>query len=135
MALALKKTLLGRFVIVAGMSALMLTSSISLVAPAYANGPASVADLAAGLLDAVVNISTSQTINGPDDGGPESEQPSPLPKMPDGSPFQQFFDDFFKDQGGNGNGLDGGNNGSRKVQSLGSGFVKDALPEGFPPVT
>ncbi len=127
MALALKKTALGRFAIVAGMSALMLTSSMPLVAPAYANGPASVADLAAGLLDAVVNISTSQTIDGPDDGGPDSEQPLPLPKMPDGSPFQQFFDDFFKEQDGNGNGPDGGTNGSRKVQSLGSGFVIDAV--------
>ena len=124
MALAMKKTILGRFVIAAGMSALMLTSSVSMVAPAYANGPASVADLASGLLDAVVNISTSQTVNGPDDNGPDNEQPAPLPKMPDGSPFQQFFDDFFKEQDGNRNAPDSG---GRKVESLGSGFVIDAV--------
>ncbi len=81
-----------------------------------AAGPASVADLADGLLGAVVNISTSQTVKG-------SEGPGavPMPQLPEGSPFQDFFDDFFKDRGGD---KDGG--GSQKVQSLGSGFVIDA---------
>ncbi|QPC88763.1 Do family serine endopeptidase [Mesorhizobium sp. NBSH29] len=82
-------------------------------------GPASVADLAAGLLDSVVNISTSQTIKGGE--GPGAV---PMPQLPEGSPFQDFFDDFFKDKGGQGEG--GGNGGSQKVQSLGSGFVVDA---------
>jgi serine protease Do len=99
----------------------------SMAVPAWAQaklqlqpqGPASVADLAEGLLGAVVNISTSQTIKG-------SEGPGavPMPQLPEGSPFQDFFDDFFKNrEGGNGDG-DGG--GSQKVQSLGSGFVVDA---------
>jgi len=77
-------------------------------------GPASVADLAEGLLEAVVNISTSQTVKGTE--GPDSV---PMPQLPEGSPFQDFFDDFFKDR-------QGGDGGDRKVQSLGSGFVVDA---------
>ena len=73
-----------------------------------AAGPASVADLAEGLLDAVVNISTSQTA--------PVEKQIPIPRAPEGSPFQDFFDDFFKGQGKNGGA-------PRKIQSLGSGFV------------
>ncbi len=77
-------------------------------------GPASVADLAEGLLDAVVNISISQNVK--DDEG------SPVPQVQDGSPFQDLFDDYYK-----GDGKDGGN--SHTVTSLGSGFVID--PAGF----
>ncbi|PSH69892.1 serine protease [Phyllobacterium brassicacearum] len=81
-----------------------------------AQGPASVADLADGLIDAVVNISTSQTVKGQDgDSGP-----IPMPKVPEGSPFQEFFDEYFGKQN------PGQNNPSHKVQSLGSGFVVDA---------
>jgi serine protease Do len=83
------------------------------------NGPASVADLAEGLLGAVVNISTSQTVKGTE--GPGAV---PMPQLPEGSPFQDFFDEFFKDRGGERGG------GSQKVQSLGSGFVIDA-EQGF----
>ncbi|CZT35578.1 DegQ family serine endoprotease [Rhizobium sp. 9140] len=79
-----------------------------------AQGPDSVADLAAGLLDAVVNISTSQNVKTDDD--------APMPKVPQGSPFQDFFDEFFKGQ--DGQGAPG-----RKVESLGSGFVID--PTGY----
>lgn len=78
-----------------------------------AAGPASVADLAAGLLDAVVNISTSQKVKG--------EGTVATPKMPDGSPFQDLFNDFFKDKPGQSN--------NHKVSSLGSGFVID--PKGY----
>jgi serine protease Do len=87
---------------------------------AQTKGPDSVADLAEGLLDAVVNISTSQTIAGTD--GPGTVQP---PQLPEGSPFQDFFDEFFKN-GPGGQGGGGGQN-SRKAQSLGSGFVLDAV--------
>ncbi|WP_127522962.1 Do family serine endopeptidase [Mesorhizobium sp. Z1-4] len=75
-------------------------------------GPASVADLAEGLLSAVVNISTSQNVDG---GRPNV----PPPQVPEGSPFQDFFDDFFNDRGGPAPG-------PRRVNSLGSGFVVDA---------
>lgn len=78
--------------------------------PAVAAGPESVADLAAGLLDAVVNISTSQTIAG--------SKGVPVPKLPEGSPFQDFFDQFFNQKGDQ-------DNQPRRVQSLGSGFVID----------
>ena len=74
------------------------------------HGPASVADLAEGLLDAVVNISTSQTIEDAGRGIPPLE-------APEGSPLQDFFDDLLKNDSGSG---------SHKVQSLGSGFVIDA---------
>ncbi|MHC5233614.1 DegQ family serine endoprotease [Brucella sp. LJL56] len=81
-----------------------------------AQGPASVADLAEGLLDAVVNISTSQTVK--EDG--EGDGAVPMPQVPEGSPFQEYFKDFFGDK----EGAQGDE--SRKVQSLGSGFVIDA---------
>lgn len=84
-------------------------------AMAQSQGPNSVADLAEGLLDAVVNISTSQTIK-----GNRGQGQVPIPRAPEGSPFQDFFDEFFRQRpGGNGNR-------PRKVQSLGSGFVIDA---------
>ncbi len=73
-------------------------------------GPQSVAPVAEKLIDAVVNISTSQTVKGP--------QGVPLPKVPKGSPFEDLFDDFFNKKGGR-------PQGDRKVSSLGSGFVID----------
>jgi len=79
------------------------------------NGPASVADLAEGLLDAVVNISTSQNVK-------DDEGAGPAPRAPDGSPFQEFFNDFFNKQQGN-------KGGNHNVSSLGSGFVID--PAGY----
>ncbi|QDB99991.1 DegQ family serine endoprotease [Mesorhizobium sp. 8] len=107
-----------RRTVVAAATAAMLATS---VAPVFAqatpptNGPASVADLAQKLLGAVVNISTSQTVKGTE--GPGAV---PMPQLPEGSPFQDFFDDFFNKRGGDNDG------GSQKVQSLGSGFVIDA---------
>lgn len=98
----------------AAVAAAMLMASPA-VMPAYAqsnsSGPASVADLAEGLLDAVVNISTSQNVG--------SGRAQPRMRAPDGSPFQDFFDEFFNDRGGEGPR-------NRKVSSLGSGFVIDA---------
>ena len=76
-------------------------------------GPASVADLAERLLDSVVNISTSQNV--------KNEDRAPIPQVPEGSPFQDFFDEFFKGEGETGR--------PRTVNSLGSGFVID--PAGF----
>ncbi|MGQ0457081.1 MAG: Do family serine endopeptidase [Hyphomicrobium sp.] len=73
-------------------------------------GPASVAPLAKQLSDAVVNIATSQSIKGP--------QGTPLPKVPKGAPFEDFFEDFFNKRGG-------APQSDRKISSLGSGFVID----------
>lgn len=78
-------------------------------------GPVPVADLAERLLDAVVNISTSQSVQ----GGPRRGQRR---NAPEGSPFQEFFDDFFGDNDGTPSPRGRG----RRVQSLGSGFVIDA---------
>ena len=93
------------------MLASLATAAGALVYPAAAeNGPKSLAPMAAKLTDAVVNISTSQTVKGP--------QGVPLPKVPKGSPFEEFFDDFFNKRGG-------GPRMDRKISSLGSGFVID----------
>jgi serine protease Do len=87
--------------------------AIAQAQPPAAHGPSSVADLAEGLLDAVVNISTSQARSGSPRRGPMP------PQIPEGSPFQDFFEEFFRDRGeppGRGG----------PMQSLGSGFVVDA---------
>jgi serine protease Do len=73
-------------------------------------GPQTVAPVAEKLIDAVVNISTSQTMKG--------AQGVPLPNVPKGSPFEEFFEDFFNRKGRPQT--------DRKVSSLGSGFVVDA---------
>ncbi|MBK1664105.1 serine protease [Rhodospirillum rubrum] len=78
--------------------------------------PESFADLAEGLLPAVVNISTTQTIDA--DRGPE------MPQFPPGSPFEEFFKDFFERHGGPGGGVQPKT--PRRATSLGSGFIVDA---------
>ncbi len=91
---------------------------LPLAAPGFAQGrpgPTSVAPVAEKLIDAVVNISTSQTV--------KSAQGVPLPNVPKGSPFEEFFEDFFNRRGGGGGGS--GRQQDRKVSSLGSGFVID----------
>jgi serine protease Do len=83
------------------------------------NAPDSFADLAERLLPAVVNISTTQNI--PDRRG-EGALPD-LPQFPPGSPFEEFFRDFFERQG------PGSNAPPRRSTSLGSGFIID--PSGY----
>src|SRR5665648_234313 len=83
---------------------------VLLAAPSLARGPSSVADVAEGLQDAVVNISTTQTLKGTGETVPGRREPK-------GSPFEEFFDDFFDEEDAEGL--------SRKVSSLGSGFVID----------
>ncbi len=72
--------------------------------------PDGFADLAERLMPAVVNISTSQTVE---------QRRSRGPGQP---PFDQFFEEFFNQRRG-------GEAPSRKVSSLGSGFVVD--PKGI----
>lgn len=76
-------------------------------------GPDSVADTAANVMDAVVNISTSQTV--------APSRSVPTPELPPGSPFEEFFEEFFKRRQ-----QQGDDNTPRRVSSLGSGFVIDA---------
>src|SRR5277367_518167 len=88
--------------------------------PALARGPEAIADVAEKVIDAVVNISTSQTIEAKGDGR------GAVPQLPPGSPFEEFFDDFFKDRRGGGKGGDRNSDlQPHKTSSLGSGFIVD----------
>ncbi|MEZ5851146.1 MAG: Do family serine endopeptidase [Hyphomicrobiaceae bacterium] len=97
----------------AALAAVLLATPLAAPAPALAQarqGPKTVAPVAEKLLDAVVNISTSQTL--------KSSRGVPLPKVPKGSPFEDLFEDFFS-------GRNGQQPSDKKVASLGSGFVID----------
>ena len=86
--------------------------------PAAARGPENIADVAEQVIDAVVNVSTSQKVDARVAG---------MPDLPPGSPMEEFFDEFFKNhrgQGG-GNGGDDADKTPRRVNSLGSGFIID----------
>src|ERR1700751_1553745 len=88
--------------------------------PALARGPDGIADVAEKVIDAVVNISTSQTIEAK--GGGDGR--GAMPQLPPGSPFEEFFDDdFFKNRRGPGS--KGGDLQPHKTNSLGSGFIVD----------
>ncbi|MBO6521228.1 MAG: DegQ family serine endoprotease [Rhodospirillales bacterium] len=75
--------------------------------------PESFSGLAKKLLPTVVNISTTQTVEGR--GGLD------IPQLPPGSPFEDFFKDFFE--------RNQPQQRSRKATSLGSGFIVD--PKGY----
>src|ERR1700676_2006446 len=105
------------------------TASLEMSAPvlseqALARGPEGIADVAEKVIDAVVNISTSQTIEAKGGDGRGT-----MPQLPPGSPFEEFFDDFFKNRRGPGGGSHGGDKNSdlqpHKTNSLGSGFIVD----------
>lgn len=99
-------------------------SAVSLLAaaPAHARGPDGIADIAEKVIDSVVNISTSQSVEAKG-GGRDA-----MPQLPPGSPFEEFFDDFFKNR--RGGSPKGGERSEmqppRKTNSLGSGFIIDA---------
>src|SRR5215475_10183939 len=88
-----------------------------LAPPAAARGPEAIADVAEQVIDAVVNISTSQKIE---------QRGGATPQLPPGSPFEEFFEEFFKNRRGPGGGDNAPNRGPRRVNSLGSGFIIDA---------
>lgn len=68
---------------------------------------------------AVVNISTSKQVGGPED----VENAPDIPQFPPGSPFEEFFNEFFdRDQQND-------QPRQRRASSLGSGFVID--PDGY----
>ncbi|MBB1093662.1 Do family serine endopeptidase [Rhodopseudomonas pseudopalustris] len=101
------------------LTAICLGAAVALSAPApsHARGPEGIADVAEKVIDAVVNISTTQTVEAKNSPG---EGKGATPNLPPGSPFEEFFDDFFKNRRG---GEKGG--GPRKTNSLGSGFIVD----------
>src|SRR5690242_1083190 len=99
----------------AGVGGALLASSV----PALARGPDGIADVAEKVIDAVVNISTSQNVEAKLGDGRGA-----TPQLPPGSPFEEFFDDFFKNRRG-GQGPRGGDSQPHKTNSLGSGFIVD----------
>ncbi|HEV2162967.1 MAG TPA: DegQ family serine endoprotease [Stellaceae bacterium] len=99
--------------------ALALVVATAVATSAFARpAPDSFADLAARLLPAVVNISTTQTL--PDKSEKNGRGPD-MPQFPPGSPFEEFFKDFLDKNrpGGQPQSL------PRHATSLGSGFIID----------
>jgi serine protease Do len=91
----------------------------ALITPAAARGPDGIADVAEQVIDAVVNVSTKQSVD---------LRSGAMPQLPPGSPFEEFFEEFFKNRRGQGgqNGQNGDTPTPRRVNSLGSGFIIDA---------
>src|SRR5271166_2349148 len=94
-------------------AALAAALALTAAQPAAARGPENIADVAEQVIDAVVNISTSQKID---------PRVTELPDLPPGSPMEEFFDQFFKNRRGGG----GNEQTPRRINSLGSGFIIDA---------
>jgi serine protease Do len=93
-----------------GALALVIVIGWATGAPAFARGaPDSFADLAAKLVPAVVNVSTTQTL--------KREALPQMPQLPPGSPFEEFFKEFFDRQHRDAP--------ARRATSLGSGFIID----------
>ncbi len=88
------------------LSALVLAAGLAFAAPAPVlafGAPESFAELAEKISPSVVNITTSSVVSGPAGGGP---------LVPEGSPFEDFFEDFGDPEGG-----------AQRSEALGSGFV------------
>src|SRR3954466_6432127 len=84
--------------------------------PAWArSAPESFADLAEEIMPAVVNISAATTVEA---------RSRTLPQLPQGTPLEDLFEEFFNRRGGPG-GPGGEAPRQRRSNSLGSGFVVD----------
>jgi serine protease Do len=95
------------------LGAILLSAALVLMPglPGHARGaPESFADLAESISPSVVNITTTTTV---------AVATGPTPTVPEGSPFEDFFQDFLDRQGRGG----GDQNRPRRSQALGSGFV------------
>lgn len=88
------------------------TPARAVASPPGAGAPASFADLADQLLPTVVNISSTQKL----DAEAQSELPE-MPDLPEGSPFQDFFNEYMKRHDGQTQAV--------PATSLGSGFIID----------
>jgi serine protease Do len=89
---------------------LFFGAPLALASPAAAQArPTNLADLVDQVADAVVNISATQTV----------EDKDVAPDLPKGTPFDEMFEEFFKNHGINPQPR------ARRAQSLGSGFVID----------
>ena len=97
-------------------AAIAAVSAAVIVLPAWtaaARGPENIADVAEQVIDAVVNISTSQRVDA---------KLGNMPDLPPGSPMEEFFEEFFKNRRGQGG---QGDQTPRRINSLGSGFIID----------
>jgi len=95
------------------LSLFVVAGALLISSAAFAKAaPASFADLAEKLLPAVVNISTSQVVKR------DGAAPQQRPQLPPGSPFEEFFKEFFDRQQQR-------NTPNRRATSLGSGFIID----------
>src|SRR5713226_7082877 len=110
---------LAHFVLHVRRPALATVAAAAMVLPALshsraARGPDSISDTAEKVIDAVVNISTSQKVE---------TRNSPLPQLPNDPQLDELFRDFFNRRGQG----DPQNRerGPRRVNSLGSGFIID----------
>ena len=102
-------------------AALAAVAAAAIVLPAstaaLARGPDNIADVAEKVIDAVVNISTSQNVE---------NRGNAIPQLPPGSPFEEFFEEFFKNRRGQQGEGPNRERTPRRVNSLGSGFIIDA---------
>ena len=110
---------LARFVVQARRPALATVAAAAILLPALspsnaARGPDGIADIAEKVIDAVVNISTSQKVEAHN---------APMPQLPNDPQLDELFRDFFNRRGQ----PDPQNreHSPRRVNSLGSGFVID----------
>jgi len=106
--LALPRSSKGVNPVFAGLMALVIVAWAGMAQAKTA--PESFADLAEKLLPSVVNISTTQTVKGREGQG--------MPQLPPGSPFEDFFKEFFD--------RNQPQQRSRRATSLGSGFIVSA---------
>lgn len=116
-----------RFYIITLLIGLIVFSGTAITSPTLARAaaaPESFAELADKLLPAVVNISTTQVI--------ENRTQQEMPQFPPGSPFEDFFKEFFdrNQQGGQQFGKPGARPQKRLATSLGSGFIIDYKSNG-----
>jgi len=117
---------LARFTRQARRPALAVVAISAMVLPALttasvARGPDNIADVAEQVIDAVVNISTSQNVAA---ARGNSTTPTP-PSLPNDPQLDELFRDFFNRRGGQGNQAPGGQQAPRRQNSLGSGFIID----------
>ncbi len=107
----LRRRTRARLAVVIASSLVVAPLALAPAAPAFAQSrPTNLADLVDSVAEAVVNISATQTIEAKGDATPD---------LPKGTPFDEMFEEFFKNHGINPRPR------ARQAQSLGSGFVID----------
>ena len=112
---------LAHFVIQVRRPALAAAAAAAMVLPApsasrAAHGPDNIADVAERVIDAVVNISTSQKVE---------TRNTPMPQLPNDPQLDELFRDFFNRRGGQAD-PQHRERSPRRVNSLGSGFIIDS---------